>query len=107
MKRIVSKINKLTSGNYVAIFTSSEKEKQENIVVEKIGTRKLLSTFQTTTTNETYWVNETMLVDESVLTGVIAMFILLTIFVLAFHAINNISVSPHLTDAFGADKKSQ
>eukprot|EP01080_Neovahlkampfia_damariscottae_P004745 gene4745-8327_t len=105
MKRIVSKINKLTSGDYVGIFTTNVKMTRDELKHEQIGTRRLLSTFQTTTTNDTYWVNETMLVDESVLAGVISMTILLTIFILAFCAINRVSVSPHLTDAFGADAK--
>jgi hypothetical protein len=114
MKRISSKVHKMTEGDYVGMLTSSPKEtstSQEEPT--SAGARQILSIYQTdnetSASNETYWVNETMMVDENVLGGMLAMSVMLTIFILAFWAINNITVSPHLTDAINPDhsKKNQ
>jgi hypothetical protein len=114
MKRISSKVNKMTEGDYVGMLTSSPKEKnsQESTTA---GARTILSVYQTdnetaAASNETYWVNEPMMIDENIMGGILAMSVMLTIFVLAFLAINNITVAPHLTDAInpeGNTKKNQ
>jgi hypothetical protein len=113
MKRISSKVNKMSEGDYVGMLTSSPKETniQESTTA---GARTILSVYQTdnetAASNETYWVNEPMMIDEYVMGGILAMSVMLTIFVLAFLAINNITVAPHLTDAInveGNTKKNQ
>lgn len=114
IKYIVTEIEKLTGGDYNAIWTTKNSHKSHQ------GGRKILSvnsqsSVQSTNAltnayhgnNDTYWVPEELYIDEHVLSGLLIWFLILIFLFIGIYATHQIETSPHITDAFNLSMKKE